>query len=453
MDAADPHFPLIDDETLRRLDVAGPRYTSYPTVPEWRPLTTTEVAGALAAAGREPEPLSLYVHIPFCREMCTYCGCHVIVTKDPRKADSYLELVRREAELVAAALGGKKAISRVHLGGGTPTFLDERQLTVLHEILDASFALRPDAELAIEVDPVVTTPGQLDVLARLGFRRLSVGVQDLDPAVQQAVARIQSEEETGAVIEHARGVGFRSVNVDLIYGLPRQTPTSWRRTVERVVSGLRPDRVSLFSFAHVPSVKPHQRRLPVADIPSGRAKLELFRIGHDALVDAGYRAIGMDHFALPDDELAVARDERRLWRDFQGYSAGRGGAGTIALGVSAISDTGGAYLQNVKTLPRYADALAAGRLPVERGHLRSPDDELRRALIGELMCNLGVTVPVGMVAERARLRELETQGLCVLEGERVTLTPLGRVFVRNVAMVFDAYLDRDERRPAFSRTV
>ena len=283
-----------------------------------------------------------------------------------------------------------------------------------------------------------------------------MGVQDLDPEVQRAVARIQTGEETRAAIANARALGFRSVNLDLIYGLPRQTPESWRRTIARIAT-LEPDRVSLFSFAHVPSVKPHQRRLVVADLPGGAAKLELFRIGHDGLIDAGYRAIGMDHFALPEDELAVAKDEGRLWRDFQGYSAGRGGAGTIALGVSGIGDVGGYYLQNVKTLPRYAAALAAGRLPVERGLLRSPDDERRRAIIGDVMCNLRTTLAEDEVdsfaGELEHLRAYERDGLCVVNGGRIEVTPLGRVFVRNLAMVFDAYLSRSERRPAFSRTI
>ncbi len=450
-----PYFPQLSDEMTRRLDVPGPRYTSYPTVVEWRALGAREAEAALARAG--DDPLSIYVHIPFCREMCTYCGCHVIVTKNQKKADDYLALVRKEAALVRGALGGRKAISRVHLGGGTPTFLDERQLAELHAILADAFDLLPDAELAIEVDPAVTRASQLELLAQLGFRRISMGVQDLDDRVQRAVARIQTEAETRAAVETARSLGFRSVNLDLIYGLPRQTPESWRRTIERIAA-IRPDRISLFSFAYVPTAKPHQRRLPVADLPTGSAKLALFRGAHDGLIDAGYVAIGMDHFALPDDELARARADGRLWRDFQGYSAGRGGAGTIALGVSGIGDVGGAYLQNVKTLPRYASALAAGLLPVERGWVRSPDDERRRAIIGDLMCNLRATLADDELGAFAReldnLRQLADDGLCVVTGGDIQLTPLGRVFVRNVAMVFDAYRGgADARRPVFSRTV
>ena len=450
-------FPHLTPEQIRKLDVAGPRYTSYPTVPEWHELTSAEAARALATAGAAGEPLSLYVHIPFCREMCSYCGCHVIVARDPRKLDDYLALVRHEAELQRRALGSRAPISRLHLGGGTPTTLDERQLAELHAILAENFAIAPDAELALEIDPAITTRGQLELLAGLGFRRLSMGVQDLDPDVQRAVNRIQTEEQTRAALETARAAGFTSVNFDLIYGLPRQTPTSWRRTIERVAA-LRPDRISLFSFAYVPTVKPHQRRLAVLDMPLADAKLDLFRIGHEGFVAGGYVPIGMDHFALPDDELAQAHAAGRLWRDFQGYSAGRGGAGTIALGVSAIGDVGGAYLQNVKTLPRYAAALAHGELPIVRGRFRTTDDEERRAIIGALMCNFTVELDDDQQqryqSELGRLAARASDDLCTVEGGRVTLTPTGRVFVRNVAMVFDAYLgDGAPAGASFSRTV
>jgi len=450
-------FPHLTPDEVRHLDVPGPRYTSYPTVPEWHDITSAQAERALAIAGAAGEPLSLYVHIPFCKEMCTYCGCHVIVASDRSKADSYLKLVRREAELQRKALGGKAPVSRVHLGGGTPTFLDERQLTELYAILRDNFTIVPDAELAVEVDPAVTTRGQLELLARLGFRRLSMGVQDLDPEVQRAVCRIQTEEETRQALETARAVGFRSVNFDLIYGLPKQTATSWAATVQRIAA-LRPDRISLFSFAYVPTAKPHQRRLQVADLPLAETKLDLFRIGYEGFVAAGYVPIGMDHFALPEDDLGRAHAEGRLWRDFQGYSAGRGGAGTIALGVSAIGDLGGAYLQNVKTLPKYAAALERGELPVEKGIFRTVDDEQRREVIGALMCNFEVSLDAEQQAryasELARLHELEREGLCVVDGGHVTLTPKGRVFVRNVAMVFDAYLEKaPPRKKTFSRTV
>lgn len=450
-------LPPLGEELVARLDVAGPRYTSYPTVPEWRPLPTHAADAALARAGADSAPISLYVHIPFCQKLCSYCGCHVIVAREPRKADHYLELLRREAQLLRARLGVKKAIGRLHVGGGTPTFLNEEQLAELHAIMAESFTIAADAELAIEIDPSVTRSSQLALLAELGFRRLSMGVQDLDTDVQRAVGRIQTEDQTRSILNTARAVGFESVNFDLIYGLPYQTPASWYRTIERVAE-LRPDRISLFSFAHVPRIKPHQRRLPIAELPTGVAKLALFRIGHNGLLDAGYRAIGMDHFALPNDELSRAQEQGRLWRDFQGYSAGRGGAGTLGLGVSSIGDVGGCYLQNVKTLPRYEAELAAGHLPLERGFVRSTDDERRRRIIGELMCAFRVELDENdravLAAELERLRPFQEEGLCSVEDGRITVSDAGRLFVRNLAMVFDAYLHgHGAERLQFSRTI
>jgi oxygen-independent coproporphyrinogen III oxidase len=300
----------------------------------------------------------------------------------------------------------------------------------------------------------VTSEGQLALLSRLGFNRLSMGVQDFDPAVQEAVRRIQSVDDTRRMVDVARALGFRSVNFDLIYGLPRQTPASWQRTLARVTE-LRPDRVALFSFAYVPAVKPHQRRLQVADLPDAGGKLELFRIAHERLTGAGYRWIGMDHFALPDDELAQAQGERRLWRDFQGYTVERA-TDTVALGVSGISSVGGAYGQNVKSLARHAALVGEGQLPVERGCWLSDDDQRRRDIITQIMCNFWVDLGAAAAdfgPELERLRALESDGLVSVRGGEVTVTPLGRVFVRNVAMVFDAYLGRQRERPTFSRTV
>ena len=452
-------FPVVTEETLRRFDVAGPRYTSYPTAPEWSDEFGPDDYGrALAAAAlRVDEPLSIYVHIPFCREMCTYCGCHVIVARSPQKMDRYLDVVDREIALVAGRLGARRTVSRVHLGGGTPTALDEAQLGRLAGALRGAFTVLPGAELAVEIDPVVTRRAQLEVLARAGWNRISMGVQDFDPGVQQAVNRVQTVEVTRAMIDGARELGYRSVNLDLIYGLPRQTPDSWRRTLEQIVA-LRPDRLALFSFAYVPSVKPHQKALETVSMPSPTGKLALFRLAHDLLTGAGYRWVGMDHFALPDDELARAAGERRLWRDFQGYTTLRA-ADTVALGVSGIGKIGGCYAQNVKTLPPHEALLAEGRLPIERGHWLTEDDQLRSDAITQIMCNFWVDLGPDAAGRWAReleaLRAHERDGLVTLAGATVTLTPLGRVFVRNVAMVFDAYLGRGKsaQRPTFSRTV
>ncbi|HTJ47230.1 MAG TPA: oxygen-independent coproporphyrinogen III oxidase [Kofleriaceae bacterium] len=449
------HFPLLGEDLVRRYDVAAPRYTSYPTAPVWSErFGETEYVAALERASSSDAPLSIYVHIPFCRKMCSYCGCNVIVSKDGSKIDPYLRAVDREASLVASHLGSRTRMSRLHLGGGTPTTLDERQLVALWRTITDHFTPDRDAELALEIDPMVTRKEQLALLRGMGFNRLSMGVQDFDADVQKAVNRIQTVDDTRRILDYARAIGFASVNFDLIYGLPMQTPSSWARTIDEICV-LRPDRISLFSFAYVPDVKPHQRRLPSAHIPHGPAKLALFRLAHDQLVDAGYRAIGMDHFALPEDELARARDDGRLWRDFQGYTVTRAPE-TIALGVSAIGQVGGAFVQNTRLLPRYQAWLADGHLPVERGHALSDDDRERSAIITQLMCNQRVDLAPGAYGdELARLAPLEADGLVVREGSRITATDAGRVLIRNIASIFDAYLPRDANaaRPVFSRTV
>ncbi len=448
-------FPDLDAALVSRLDRPGPRYTSYPTVPVWSErFGAADHARALERAGHSAEPLSLYVHIPFCQELCSYCGCNVVVSKSPQRLDAYVESVAREAQLVAARLGKRRRLARVHYGGGTPTSLDERQLERLWEGLTAAFSVDPDAELAVEVDPSVTRPSQLTALAGMGFHRLSVGVQDFDPRVQHAVARIQSFAETAAILGHARRVGFRSVNTDLIYGLPMQTEASWRRTLEQVLA-LSPDRLATFSFAFVPDVRPNQRRLPLADIPTGLARLALLRLSHEVLGAAGYRAIGLDHFARPTDELSIALEEGHLWRDFQGYTTRRAPE-TVALGSSGISDVGGAFVQSDKRVGAWTRAIEAGTLPTERGYWLTDDDRERRGIITDLMCNqrvdLGPGAEVRFGAELLRLRDQEREGLVTLAGPRVTVTPLGRVFLRNVAMVFDAHLPNATRQQ-FSRTV
>jgi len=446
-------LPAIPDELLRRLDVAGPRYTSYPTAPVWSDdFGPEEYARALErAAGSPAQPLSIYVHVPFCRKMCSYCGCNVVIDRTGARAARYLEALPLEIDRVASHLGTRRSVSRLHLGGGTPTYLDEAQLARMIGALAAAFRLLPDAELSVEIDPKVTRPSQLATLRALGFRRLSLGVQDLDPRVQEAVGRVQTVEETEAAIADARRLGFASVNVDLIYGLPRQTRESWRRTLEAVVR-LGPDRVATFAFAYVPSAKPHQRRLPIAELPVGRARLELLGVAQEVFARAGYRAIGIDHFALPDDELARAADRGTLGRDFQGYTAYPAGE-TVAFGPSAISDVGGVYAQNDRHPDRWERALRDGRLPTVRGHRLTDEDARRRALIGSLMCRFATALPPDLADEREALLPMARDGLLTLDGAALTLTPLGRLFARNVAMVFDAHLAREARDAAWSRTV
>lgn len=441
---------------MRRYDVAGPRYTSYPTAPEWRRDFGPEALAERleAAGGSVSSPLSLYVHLPFCRSLCWYCGCNVVVAKEPSAADRYLEHLALEMDLVVERLGRRRTVSQIHWGGGTPTFLSEAQLERLWTELIRRFTVTPDAEVAIEVHPALTTHAQLGLLRRLGFNRVSMGLQDFDPAVQQATHRIQGFEQTRALLEHARALGFSGVNFDLIYGLPHQTPESWARTLAQVLE-LRPDRLAVYSFAFMPDVLKHQKRMPAEAIPPPRTKLELFRAAYGAFVGAGYRPIGMDHFAVPEDELARAQAQRTLGRNFQGYTV-KHAADVVALGSTGISDVGGAYAQNVRALPYYYERVRQGRFATERGLRLSEDDKRRRAVITQLMCNfwvdLGEEGTRAFAPELERLRTFEEDGLVVRTGSQLELTPLGRLFVRNVAMVFDAYLAR-AAKPRFSRTV
>ena len=441
-------FPRVDDSLLKRLDVPVPRYTSYPTAPVWtESVGKTAFADALRQAGKRNAPLSIYVHIPFCRERCSFCGCNVVISRSSASADAYLGCLVREMDTAVELLGGRRDVAQIHWGGGTPTFLEERQIASLWEAIGRRFNVLGDAEVAIEIDPKVTSVSQLRLLRSLGFNRMSMGVQDLDPNVQDAINRIQTVDETREMLDTARALGFRGINFDLIYGLPRQTPASWTATLEKVVE-MSPDRMAVYAFAHVPDVRPNQKRLPVVDLPRGLDKLELFRLAWEKFTGAGYRPIGMDHFARPDDELAEAQARRALTRNFQGYSV-RAAADVVAFGVSGISDVGGLYAQNTHSISKYEKAAGEGQLATERGFISSADDVRRRAIITNLMCNFHVDLPAGFDAEIEKLKALE--GLVTVSGNAVDVTPLGRIFVRNVASIFDAYLNPSER--PFSRAV
>lgn len=452
---------------IARHDRPGPRYTSYPTAVEFHEgLGAADYERRLAAADALGDaPLSLYVHLPFCEQRCLFCGCHTIITRKKEVAAPYLELLQREIELVAARLPHRRAFAQLHLGGGTPTYYTPAQLAGLLRHLLEHFHPLPGAELALEADPRVTTAEHLDALADLGFNRVSFGVQDLTPEVQRAVNRVQSLEQTAALVRKARERGFRGINVDLIYGLPLQTPESFERTVDAVI-GLGIDRAAVYSFAFVPWVRGHQKRIEEADLPSAETKTSLFAIARERFLAAGYEPIGMDHFARPDDDLAKARRSGRLRRNFQGYAVVPGDD-VIGLGISAIGDVRGAYVQNEKKLSTYEERITAGELPVVRGVARSADDELRREVIHELMCNFRIDVTAverrhGIVfaerfAEDLRLLSAcERDGLVRIYGSWIEATPVGELFVRNLAMCFDRYQrERHEGadRPVFSRTV
>ena len=458
---------VISPALLQRFDVSGPRYNSYPTADRFvEAFGYDEYSAALAhrrsGAAAMALPLSVYVHIPFCESLCYYCACNKIITKHHERAEPYLRYLSREIDLHTAQLGIGQPVSQVHLGGGTPTFFNDRQLAELMDMLRLNFTLAPGGEYSIEVDPRTVDAQRLSVLHGLGFNRLSFGVQDFDPEVQKAVHRIQPAEQVFALVEAARGIGFESINVDLIYGLPRQTPESFQRTLAQV-NQLRPDRIALYAYAHLPERFKPQRRILQADLPAAAGKVSMLAASLDALMGAGYVYVGMDHFALPEDALAIAKRQGRLHRNFQGYST-QPDCDLIGLGVSAIGKVGATYSQNAKTLEEYCDYLDQGRLPVVRGLALSRDDVVRRAVIMALMCQGELQFESIELAhlidfrsyfatELETLQTLQEQGLATVHSTGITVTEQGWFFIRAVAMVFDRYLQADRNRARFSRII
>ncbi|MBM3115612.1 oxygen-independent coproporphyrinogen III oxidase [Jeongeupia naejangsanensis] len=441
----------FDRALIQRYDGKGPRYTSYPTADRFGAMAPEDYLGRLSQrqVGAVCQPLSLYFHIPFCDTICYYCACNKVITKDRSRAERYLDYLEREMDLQCEALEGKAVVKQLHFGGGTPTFLSDAQFERLMAAIRQRFELAPDGEFSIEIDPRKVSVATVELLARLGLNRMSVGVQDFDPDVQRAVNRVQSEAETRAVIDAARAAGFRSINLDLIYGLPLQTPERVRDTLARVID-IRPERVALYNYAHLPERFPPQRRIDEQALPSPEAKLDILQASIDQLLAAGYVYIGMDHFALPTDELAIAQRHGRLHRNFQGYST-HADCDLMAFGASAIGKVGAAYVQNHRTVDEYYATLDAGTLPVTRGIVLKPDDLMRRAVIQSLMCQFELVFQPFEIAylvdfssyfaeELRRLRELEADGLVEVDDDRITVTAKGRLLVRSVAMVFDRYL-------------
>jgi oxygen-independent coproporphyrinogen-3 oxidase len=456
-------------ELLKLYDRPGPRYTSYPTALEFHAeFTEREYRERLAAAdARVDEPLSLYAHLPFCEARCLFCGCNVVITRRRDVTGSYLDHLCTEIDLLARQLPRRRRIAQMHWGGGTPTSYPIEDLERLFHAIARHFSFTPDAEMGIEVDPRVTSEEQIARLGRLGFNRLSMGVQDFSPDVQQAIRRIQSVEQTRALLDRARSEGYRSVNLDLIYGLPYQTLEGFQRTLDQVAE-LKPDRIAVYSFAYVPWIQAHMNKIPADSLPNAALKVELLAAALDRLRAEGYVAIGMDHFARPEDDLARAQEERRLHRNFMGYTVQRV-PDLVGVGISAIGDVQGAYAQNTKKLTEYAAAVTDGRFPIARGRRLDPDDELRRYVILQLMCNFHLDVAEVERRFRVKFAEAFADELALLarpespvahELLRVTpealeVTPRGRWFVRNICMVFDRYLAARTAgdRPVFSRTL
>ena len=460
--------PELTDAFLRRLDVPGPRYTSYPTADRF-----VEAFGAdayrqalrLRATGATVDgtsPLSLYVHIPFCEHVCYYCACNKVITKHHERAKGYLDDLEREIALHVGELGRGQPVSQLHLGGGTPTYLSDEELTRLMDMIRHAFRVPATAEVSIEVDPRTASAERLGHLAELGFNRISFGVQDFDHDVQVAVHRVQSYESVRDLIAAARALRFQSINTDLIYGLPRQTPESFARTVAQIAE-LRPERIAMYAYAHLPHRFKPQRRISAPDLPSPEQRIGMLRTGLAGFMGAGYDYIGMDHFALPDDALAVAKRQGRLHRNFQGYTT-QPECDMIGLGVSSIGRVGATYSQNAKTIAEYHDALAQGEFPIGRGLALTRDDLLRRAVIMGIMCQgrvdfesieIAHLVKFGDVfaPEFERLQPLQEMGLVEVDDASIQVTPKGWYFVRAVAMSFDRYLQADQVREKFSRII
>lgn len=457
---------IFDPDVIRRFDVNGPRYTSYPTADRF---TEAFRAGELVhwlgrrTVGGIARPLSLYVHIPFCNTICYYCGCNKIITKDHGRSAKYLKYLAKEMAIQAAALDGDRDVVQLHWGGGTPTFLSHDEMRRLMGSINEHFRLVPNGEYSIEVDPRKVDEPTVALLGGLGFNRMSVGIQDFDESVQRAVNRVQSLDETRVVIDGARSNGFKSVSVDLIYGLPKQGVESFGRTLDLVVNELSPDRLSIYNYAHLPSLFKPQRRIAAADLPSADTKLQLVQLGIQRLTEAGYVYIGMDHFAKPTDELTIAQRQGRLHRNFQGYST-YAECDLIGLGVSAIGKVGPTYSQNVRTVDEYYECLDQGTLPVMRGLELTPDDLLRRSIIQALMCHFTLSIEAVEIAhlidfksyfdaELAALREMEEAGLVQISDGWITVLPRGRLLVRAIAMVFDRYLRADRERTRYSKVI
>jgi oxygen-independent coproporphyrinogen-3 oxidase len=454
----------ISDAFLEKYNRPGPRYTSYPTAPVWKDdFGPSDLEQYYARAETAATPLSLYMHLPFCESLCLFCACNVSIQKDKSVTIPYLAALKREIDHVACRVSRKRPVIQFHWGGGTPTYLAPAQIEDLFGFTRERFSFASDTEIGIEIDPRVTNRAHLETLRRLGFNRLSMGIQDFQPKVQETVRRVQPYELTRALIVAARELGFGSLNVDLIYGLPFQTADTFQESIDQVLT-LAPDRVAMFSYAHVPWLRKQQGAFQ-AHLPGGKEKFQIFRAGLARFLGAGYVYIGMDHFARPGDELATAQQNRTLHRNFQGYTT-KAGADLYGMGVSAISSIGEAYAQNRREVPAYEETVTERGLATMRGYRLSADDVIRRAVIGRLLCHtvipkrevekeFSLSFDEYFAGELKRLEELRDDGLVVLSPGEIRVTALGRIFIRNVAMAFDRYLGEQQldQKLQFSKTL
>ncbi len=456
---------LFNLDLIHKYDKAGPRYTSYPTAPMFHSgIGPDDYAASLERAAHAEAPISLYMHVPFCDTVCYYCGCNKIVTKQRHRAVPYVEYLLKEIDLLGDAVGDRRTVTQLHWGGGTPTFLNEGQIRALMAALHRRFHFASDeeGEFSIEIDPRECDADTVGILREVGFNRMSMGVQDFEPAVQKAVNRIQSKEETLAVLQQARAHGFQSINIDLMYGLPCQSVETFARTLTTIIE-FSPDRIALFNYAHLPQMFMPQRRINEEDLPSPEEKLNILKMSIDRLLDAGYVFIGMDHFAKPEDELTIAQKEGKLYRNFQGYST-HADAEMLGLGITSIGYVDGTFFQNVKTLDQYYEMIDAGRFPVFRGYRLTKEDHLRRHVIMRLMCDFaldfttvekkfGIDFAGHFAPELEELADMAADGLLQLHHHGLTVLPAGRLLIRNIAMVFDEYLRARQQEVKFSKVI
>lgn len=455
---------IFDPELIKRYDKSGPRYTSYPTAVEFHPgFAAAEYQQQAEQSKLSGHPISLYFHIPFCDTVCYYCGCNKVVTKDRSKAAPYLQRLHKEIAMQAELFDEKQVVDQLHWGGGTPTFISHDEMRELMDVTRKHFRLHDDdsGEYSIEIDPREVSSETITILRELGFNRMSLGVQDFEPAVQKAVNRIQSEAETLGAIDAARREGFKSISVDLIYGLPHQSVESFHRTLDKIID-VDPDRLSIFNYAHLPEMFKPQRRISVDDLPSAEVKLEILKQTIQRLTEAGYVYIGMDHFAKPEDELAVAQRDGNLYRNFQGYST-HSDCDLIGLGITSIGQVAHSYAQNVKTMDEYYDCIDNGRLPVYRGIELDADDLLRREVITQLICHFQLEFSAIEQAfnikfteyfdvEIKELQAMQNDGLLSVSDTSIQVEAAGKLLIRNICMVFDRYL-RNRQEQRFSKVI
>ena len=453
----------IDYKLIKKYDRPGPRYTSYPTAPHFSEnFDKKKFEEELEKANSEKRELSLYVHLPYCDTLCYFCGCNMIVSNNRKRIHSYEEYVKREIDLLKATLNNEREVVQLHWGGGTPTHLSPQEIYDLGNYIRSNFNFADDAEVSCEIDPRGMTKEHVSALKESGFNRVSMGVQDFNPATQKAVNRIQPVDITTQVIDWARELGFISVNIDLMYGLPLQTPETFSETLDEIIK-ISPDRIAVFNYAHVPWLKKHQALIKTEDLPQPEVKLELLKLSIDKLTNAGYVFIGMDHFAKPDDELTIALNEKKLYRNFQGYST-RSGADLHALGITGISQFGRIYSQNEKTEKKYYSALDENRLPISKGYYLNDDDVLRRKVIMKIMCDFqldfteienefGIDFEKYFAWGLKNLREMIDDDLVEIKDKKLIVKNTGRLLIRNVAMNFDGFIERNQDQMKYSRTV